>query len=361
HAALTGEVAVGSGTVGPDEDYKVDDPGTVSYYVPHVRSGVFAEARVLFPQDWLGAATMRKEARLDHVLAEEEAWANEANARSESDTLWCNIKIRVLNVLSAGGLLAGIAGLVAHKRKTRSTFADKYYRDVPTDDHPAVLARLLDGKPGNPSALTATLMRLADQRVLSLEQVTTTTKGFLGKEKTEDDYLLTLDQERADEVEDPIDRAALEFLFDYVAVRANEIGSAHGSDEGLLFSDVRRVASHDEDRYLRHLNEWQDAVEQAYYKRGYTQKNAMGSVLSTAGGVGVALAILAFVDLGLLSTDAFGRSDLGIPFVLSAVALAVAGVVVIKIASRMRDLSPEAIEVLAKLKALKRWLKDFTN
>ena len=48
-----------------------------------MRAGQFAEVRAVFPADWVPGLAPSGESRLDGVIAEETAWANEANARRE--------------------------------------------------------------------------------------------------------------------------------------------------------------------------------------------------------------------------------------------------------------------------------------
>lgn len=68
-----------------DGKVTVNADGTVTYAVPHVAAGQFAEARVAFPVKWLtnlspeSAALHQGENRLDTVLKEEKDWSDQAN------------------------------------------------------------------------------------------------------------------------------------------------------------------------------------------------------------------------------------------------------------------------------------------
>ena len=78
-----------------DATVAINDDGTVSYSVPHVNAGSYAEARVVFPVEWLsgvasGADNMHEStARLDTVLSEEQTWADRANAQRALSLAYC--------------------------------------------------------------------------------------------------------------------------------------------------------------------------------------------------------------------------------------------------------------------------------
>ena len=62
--------------------------------------------------------------------------------------------------LAALFIALSVRAYLRDKREHRPQFDDEYFRDVPTDDHPAVLDALRgDGKPDG-NALPASIMRL---------------------------------------------------------------------------------------------------------------------------------------------------------------------------------------------------------
>ena len=71
HGPLDGEVSL-------DVADPVDPRVTLT--APTVRAGQFAEVRATFPVDWVPALVPSGEARLESVLSEETAWAEEANS-----------------------------------------------------------------------------------------------------------------------------------------------------------------------------------------------------------------------------------------------------------------------------------------
>ena len=179
HGSLDGEVSL-----------DVADPTDphVTLTAPTVRAGQFAEVRAVFPADWVPGLAPSGESRLDGVIAEETAWANEANARRE--------RARRTAVIGTAIFVVGPAlmlALVIYLRKTKyanykSTFDETYFRDIPSKDHPAVLSALMHGGSVQDCAFIATLMKLTDDRVIKVSHRTRTEDGFLGmgKKKVED-------------------------------------------------------------------------------------------------------------------------------------------------------------------------------
>ncbi|MBR3325948.1 MAG: DUF2207 domain-containing protein [Atopobiaceae bacterium] len=367
HAALTGTVHIGEGKVPAREKQLAVDAGAVQYKIPSVSRGHFAEARIVFPADWLSEARARSQKRLDHVLEEEARWANEANARRESDEFWCMVKVWIARGFTGLLVVLGVVSFVMYKREHKAKFSEKYFRDVPTDDHPAVLVALLE-EPGSSKALTATLMRLTDLGYVSLEKITVHSKNVFGKEKAKDDYVLTLNRARASEVTDAIDAAVLDFLFGYVADRAVVLCQRNDdfvrSEDVLLLSDIQSVASHDEEVYLKHLKEWTQEVEKEFARRGYGKDDdgkSNGRVLLVLSTLCAFLGAFLLFDWLTFSDDAYRRSEYNLQIAIWSFALIVLSIWGIVFAVSFKNRSGEAVEVTAKLKALRRWLLDFTK
>ena len=93
HGPLDGAVDIARGNV------------IVNYKMPRVAPGEFAEARIVFPAAWVPGLAASGEARLQTVLDEEQAWADEANARRE--------RACIESALAASAQLGGGAVLLA--------------------------------------------------------------------------------------------------------------------------------------------------------------------------------------------------------------------------------------------------------
>ncbi len=69
------------------------------------------EARITFPPDWVEAdsSTVSGEGALDRILAEEDAWTRDANARRERDQATARERVENNRIaLQASGVLAGL-------------------------------------------------------------------------------------------------------------------------------------------------------------------------------------------------------------------------------------------------------------
>ncbi len=355
--------AWGHGTLDANISFDGDD---VIYQVPAVGTDQFAEARITFPLSWL-TLPARSEAKLQTILSEEEAWAEEANARRAQARA---ITFGATGVVAAGGagaIIFGLATGASYRKRHRSSFQGPYWRDVPSHDHPAVVGALVNGEPGGPE-LTATLMRLTDQRAIGLDHVTSTKHGLLG-DKAQDDYRLTLRAKGAAAVNDPIDESALEFLFDFVAPRTptfkelREKADAEAVaadaepdfDPVLDFSEMRGVAKKFPSSYAEALNDWRDTVKAQVEAHGYLSDEAARQRNSLYGGavLSVVLAVAGFVAFLILEPPVW--------FLLFLVLPIVGAVVCSIVASSCEGYSEEADEIRAKALALKAWLRDFTR
>ncbi|MBQ1840561.1 MAG: DUF2207 domain-containing protein, partial [Atopobiaceae bacterium] len=237
------------------------------------------------------------------------------------------------------------------------SFDDKYFRDVPSDDHPAVLGALYrDGSPSGED-FTATLMRLTDMGAIALELVTIESKGLLGRTKTREDYRLTLTS-RAETVEmSPIDQRALYTIFDRIGKYAPSRKGEGGDINSICFSDLEKVAKKQPERYHDAFENWNAKVEAAVATRqffkGFKGKPT-GRALAVACSVLNVVLFSASVVM-LIVTEAW---QFFVPLILLQVAGCFLSIIV---AIKCRSISDEAIELRAKLEALRRWLKDFTR
>ena len=160
-------------TVTPD-----DEDGEVDFDVPCVRAGEFAEARIAFPTSWvpyMPSSSRSDEERLSDILDEEEQWAEEANARRERARL-LSYGLAALTVVVSVALLAVTVIQKLRFKRPVPTFNETYFRDVPSDDHPAVLATFMNKGTVPDRAFVATLMKLTDDRLIKLQSVATVKK-----------------------------------------------------------------------------------------------------------------------------------------------------------------------------------------
>lgn len=342
------------------------DGNEVVYKVPGVGTSEFAEARITFPTSWVPKAKQLSQARLQNILSEERSWANEANARRERARMLVGGSTAVMAGVPLASLVAFAALLVRYKKAHKATFDDTYFRDVPSDDHPALLGAIYrDGKPDS-ADFTASLMRLVDTGRIRLDKVDYTEQGRRGHTKQRQDYRLLACNRiegglRGDDVAaacDRIDRATYKFLFQNVAShhRAKEELKGPEGQEYVLCSDFDEVARTHPQSYENGYNNWVTSITSSMETRGFSKDGAK-SGKGMAIGLSVACFAVSFVLL--LVGIAF---DANILLLLCLFALGlVVGALGIVLAFRLKPMSREAIEIKAKLAALRRWLKDFTR
>ncbi|MBE6469781.1 MAG: DUF2207 domain-containing protein [Coriobacteriaceae bacterium] len=326
HGPLNGNVSLAAGA------------NSVTYTVPEVGPGTFAEARIAFPAAWVPGLAASSESRLPQILSEEQAWADEANSRRERARMATGAASAASIGLPAAFLaIVGFLKLTRGK-KAKAAFDDTYFRDVPSADHPAVIAAFMhDGRVGN-EAIVSTLMKLTDDKAVAISKTSRTRRGLFG-DKIEEDYLLAVDPARSAALEDDIDRKALEVYF---------------SDRAqVTFSEMTDGAKDDPEGYAARWESFEVAVKARYEARGL--------VASTGVGAGVAAILIGGLILFMLIWYALTAAATGFTgslLPLAGIPLCIAGMVV---GCSFRRYTQEGAELHARCLALKRWLEDFTR
>ena len=325
HGPLDGEVFLDTAEPG--------DPH-VTLEAPVVRAGQFAEVRATFPIDWVPGLAPSGEPRLESVLSEEAAWAEEANAQREGARQVAFAGTAVLTVAPAIML-----GVVVYLRKTRyaspkPVFDETYFRDLPSNDHPAVLSALVYSGTVQDCAFVATLMKLTDDRVIEIKHETRTEDRFLGLgEKKVEEYSIEL--AARERITDPIDLAAIDLYFGPDAKNGDE---------------VRFGAFQNQESVGEYMQSFKDQVLAELERRNLT--NLAPDTFRYAPAALAALFVFGCIAFAIF-TD-----GVNLPLIILGGALAIAAAV---IAERTNVHSPEAVELLNRCQALERWLEDFTN
>lgn len=340
--------AWGHGTLDGSVSFDGDD---VVFSVPAVGSDDFAEARITFPVSWLSSVTPSSESRMDSILADERRWADEANRRREAARAVLGGTEAALAVVGVASVVVPLRVLSRYRRRHRPVFQDEYFRDVPSDDHPAVLGALLNDGDATSEGFTATLMRVSDAGAVDLNYVQVPKKSVLGRKE---DYQLVRNPARAEALSDPIDRAFMTCIFDEVAPLVKGYEPPADGRVALEFSRLKKVAKKHPEEFVDAYDGWSAAVEGACAQRGFFTGESMGTGLCV---LTLVLSIFAVV-MGAGALVVFGAPW---PAFLTLL-LPVAGIVASAVAmGRLKAYSAEAVELRAELEALRRWLKDFTR
>ena len=333
HGPLTGNVSLDT-----------DEP-MVTYTIPCVHEGEFAEARIAFPSDWVPQLAASSEKRMPTILSEEKAWADEANARRARARMIANA-LAVLSVVAAVAFTGTIVVLKLRHRKPKPLFQDEYFRDVPSADHPAVLSALMSWNEVPDRAYIATLMKLTDDRVIKLEQATVTKpkKGLLGREKEEQTYRVTV-SDTGWESAKGIDRTVLKVFF--AGTRRHKNG-----DRSRTFDQMRRYAKENAATVGNRLKDYQNTVKGKLADSEYVASDGIVAMVFCL----VLGILIAFVPVGSIFFTDGAQAN-----IIAAVISVPIVLVGIGVGLTFRRFTPEGAEVAARCKALKHWLEDFTR
>ena len=334
HGPLTGDVSLDA-----------DEP-MVTYTIPCVHQGEFAEARIAFPSDWVPQLAVSGEKRMSTILSEEKEWADEANARREHARAVAGA-IAVVCVVVAVAYTGVIVMLKLRRPKPKPLFQDEYFRDVPSADHPAVLAALMSWNDVPDQAYIATLMKLTDDRVIKLEEATETKKkGLLRREKEEQTYRITVTDEAWKAAKkDGIDRDVLKVFF--AGVKPDKDGV-----RSRTFSELEEYASERTTSVGDKLEDYQNTVKGKLADSEYVASDGIVAMVFCL----VLGILIAFVPVGSIFFTDGAQAN-----IIAAVISVPIVLVGIGVGLTFRRFTPEGAEVAARCKALKHWLEDFTR
>lgn len=324
HGPLTGEISM-------------EDSSTVLATVPTVYPGEFVEPRVIFPEEWLSEADVTPGVVLPGILEEEQRDADAANrAREESRRL---VGAANWGTPAVGAGLLGAMFLAWSRwgKEHKPSFDQPYWREVPDDLPAGSVGSLMNWGMVSNNDFTATLMDLSTRGVVKLERVQTMRDTLFGA-RAEEDYQIRLDRARAAQLTDPIDREAIDLLFQTVG---------RGADT-VMFKDIEAFGKRSPERFSSAMDSWKSVAGAPVRTRGYIENKGLF--------VGVPLLIGA-VMLGIGAFMAGATLGTWIPAVVAAVVFAVA----IVLAVNMRRRSVEGAELHAKYGALKSYLQDFSR
>ncbi|MGI6045396.1 MAG: DUF2207 domain-containing protein [Eggerthellaceae bacterium] len=322
HGPLDGQVSVG-------------EDGKVTYTVSNVNAGQFSEARVVFPVTWLtnlpesAQTSANNKVYLDTVVNEEKNWSDQTS-RAQFMTLVVTAIIGVVCLL----LIAwALRMFFKYGKDYEPDFKDKYWRDVPAKGvHPAVIGRLWRWNEESNDDFTATLMHLSALGALRIDKGSYTN----AKGKAVEDYYLT--RIPGVELTSPIDQNAMDFLFETIGKGENAI----------WFESIKEFGKNDPSKFTEGMNGWQGLVSAEANKQDFFEmKGDRYHTVFIA--LTVAVAIAAAILVGLMENF--------ISLIFTVPTAIVLGV----IAHFMPRRTKEATNTVARCKALRNWLKDFSS
>ncbi|MGH2404641.1 MAG: DUF2207 domain-containing protein [bacterium] len=304
------------------------DDGVVRLSIDDLDAATFVEGRILFPAALVPGARFVDQDALPRILAEEGTRAREANL--ERLGYYLNFLTYPLVVL--GALALWFVLYLRFGKEHRIRLEDAYLREPPASYGPAILGGLLRwGKPGAQD-FAATILDLARRGYIKIEDE--------GHGRMQHRF------ERTDKPEDGLpdsDRRALGLMF-------------KGARKGNAITDAEFRASADNRDTIasRMFSGWQNAVEKEVRAHGFFDEHStqlqrrMGMIywLFMLGGI----ALTAIVFFGL-------RIPLGAGFL----AFPIGARILLGLRGPLSRRSREGATHLAKWRAFRRFLCDFSN
>jgi uncharacterized membrane protein len=166
---------------------EINQEGIVSLTVDKLRPNNMVEARVLFSAEALNEnARLVNEMAFDKIMAEEALVVEKANKAR----MLARVFIGLAFVLVLFEILLILFIYFRYDKEFRSNFQGDYFRELPYEYSPAVMAVLWNFGKVTPKEITATLMDLVRRKVFQLKVENTEKHGILGS-KSEESYIFS--------------------------------------------------------------------------------------------------------------------------------------------------------------------------
>ena len=329
--------------------------GVVTLNVDSVRSGEYAEARVTFPSTWMNSSVKSTAAyvqgsALDSILAEEQKYADDANAKRSQSMFFAGLFI-VIPVLF---IILTIVLFLKFGKEYKPQFTGDYWRDVPDPDyHPAVVARNERWDKNSTSDISATIMHLHVNGFITVEQANREKKGVF-RTKTIEDFIITEVPNIAPPT-DPIDVATMKFLFEEVH---SSVETSTGGRRQIYISDISNMAERNPETAKYSLDRWQAVLDGEVFKKDLFETT--GATIASAY-KGIAVVLIFLTVFAIAMGGGFLDGDVLIYFLGGSFVMFVVALIFAIFSKTMNRRSHHANEVHAKTKALKKWLCEFTT
>lgn len=330
--------AFGHGDLGGEVTFNAD--GTITFTVPKVKRGTFAEMRVAFPTSWTPSIASEKVVNaegLPTIMQEEEQWQKEANEKRLQSALMLIVPI----CISLALIIWALVMFLRHGKEHKPQFMGDYWRDVPEKGmHPTVAARIWRWNKEDANDITATLMHLSNLGLVSIDSEEHVVDRALLPDKQETTYRLTLDRERYKSLEGEltkIDEGVIKLVFGKVGRNADSV----------TLVQIEEYADGHAQSFVNSVNQWQAVIGKEVEKRQFFE--AKGASLQ---GLFHVIAIFAAIAGFAISVIAENWS------IILGLLPGILGLLIF--AHFMTRRSVDAVEIQARCEGLRKWLKDFT-
>ncbi|RPH92086.1 MAG: DUF2207 domain-containing protein, partial [Calditrichaeota bacterium] len=208
-------------------EYRVNTEGDVIAWCDHLPAHSFLEVRALYPPDIFPAAPQQSGVVRAAIQKEEADWADEANAHRERIEKESAAKAKRKEQGKWAALVLAFLGFArwyslfqTYGKKPGYLPVSKMSPEIPDVTPPALVNYLLQNRQIGGSALTATLMDLAQRRFVSLHEEQIEQKNWRGGLKRKTIYYWLADRSQWRERDKellPFESRLLSFLFDELA------------------------------------------------------------------------------------------------------------------------------------------------
>lgn len=293
------------------------------------------EARVLFPTEWVPAATRRRTGEmLSSIMEAEAAWARQANLERARELERLREKeakeqqaIPIAGTFALAGLLAWAALYLKFGRGFDVPYHQRVDPAIPENTPPAKASIIYNNNTVNSSALMAVLLDLARKGWLTIEEVPQPQKRSWFS-SNEPDFLLRAKSRTQDRTQlADYERDLLAFLFDELAA----------DEDSVSLKTLKKSST----KVQKWFKTWQKKVE-GHYKEPLWDKQSIKATVIAA----VAAGLVIVAGIVILIT-------LGEP---GAIALAAGGILLLLSFAILRY-TPQVKLLRKRLESLRRYLQ----
>lgn len=323
----------------PDGEVYIADERSIVWQVNKLPARTFVEGRVTFPPALVpGSTNLTDRAALPGILAEEEAWADQANReRFMSRASWL---IAVMLILLSG--IAAFFFWYKYGRKHRTTFDGAYYRELPSAHTPAEVGVLWRFGKVIPADFTATIIDLARRGFFRLEEYVPEPRGFFRRRKKIDYRIVNLGKKESIAKHE---YDLFVFLFQTIA----------DNSATVTFSEIEQYARRYKDSFAAFWSRWSNALHRkGEQNKFFDHETKKGKRLVTITGIGLAVLGLAVTFL----SESLTGSTYFYPPALTAIGC---GLFILLTGRILRRRSPQGEEDFVRWRAFRNFLLHFSR
>lgn len=311
----------------------INPEGSVYLAIAKLKPKNMVEARILFPTE-----TLNQNARYVDKMAYNKIMAEEANEAEKANKIRvaARIFIGLAYVLALFQLLLIIYIYYRYDKEFKADFQGIYFRELPYEYSPAVLAVLWNFGNVTPKEITATLMDLVRRKVLSLKVESSETHGLLGT-KTDKSYTFIKQEEDRAKINQH-ERYLIDWLIDDIGN-----GVEINLDELKGYTKTAKNA----EKFKKSYDEWVELIKAEAESYQFLDKG-------TAAGIALGV-ISAIIGIGYGIYTLIAHENIS-GFAL----LLLTSIILIIYSSLVKRRSKTGVEHFNKWKAFRKYLTDFS-